>query len=729
LPKLLSTRLSPALPSGELVFRAALVERLVAASPRVILVSAPAGAGKTICLAQWAAADSRPSGWLRLDAADNDPLVLLRGIVVAARETMDLDPSLLDLLEQPPASTREAIMPALLGQIVASRPFTFVFDDVHLLSNPACLAFLAAAVESLPAEATIALGTRSTPALPLARWRAAGHLVEVGMSDLALDPMEAGEVLRGRGIELDESDLGRLMQLTEGWATGISLASLIARGRPPEAWLPHVQGDHRQIAAYLVEEVLQSQSESIQRFLLRTSILDPLCAAACRAVTGRTDAQAVLERLHGDNLFLTPLDEHGQWFRYHRLFADLLQQQLAARCADELPAVHAAAARWCEETGDVPAAVWHRLAAGEAQAAADLVSEGWFGLVSVGRFEMVRRMLDWFTREQVLAHGPLTVACGGFYMADGDPSMAAFWAQAAARACIKESDGDRWDWLRGAQAVLRAVVAESADEMLAHAEVAALEIEPPSEQWRHHAMLWLGIAQWLCGTPGAQATLEGAVRDGRMLNPAGEVMAGGVLALMAEQEGDWTKAAALVEETMSWARALSLAEHRVNGFCLAARARLLAHLSDPDEEVARDVLVGQLMQMPPGTWMGLPASTTLTELALQRGDVAEAVHWSACSDAMLALYPEAGIMRDRAEFLRKMVERQRLTTPLTPAERRVLGLLPTQLSGTEIAARLYVAPATVKTQLQSIYAKLGVNARTPAVERAREVGLLPGQTP
>jgi len=563
------------------------------------------------------------------------------------------------------------------------------------------------------------------PALPLARWRAAGMLLEVGMGDLAFDLAEVDAVIRGRGVELDASDLARLMQQTEGWATGVSLAALIARGRRPDAWLPHVHGDHRQIAAYLIDEVLQSQSGSVQRFLLRTSILDPLCATACRAVTGRTDAQAVLERLHRDNLFVTPLDEHGHWYRYHRLFADLLQQQLAARYPDDLPFLHAAAAQWCQENGDLPAAVWHLLAAGETHAAADLVSEGWVGLISVGRFEMVRRMLDWFTREQVLAHGPLTVACGGVHMADGDPSAAAFWAQAAARVDIEERDEDRWDWLRGAQAVLRAVVAGSAEEMLARAQVAAFEIEPPSEQWRHHAMLWLGIAQWLCAEADATATLESVVRDGRMLNPAGEVMACGILALMAEQEGDWPKAGALVEETMSWANALGLAEHRVNGFCLAARAQLMAHLGDPDEEIARDVLARLLMQMPPGTWLGLPAATTLTELALKRGDIVDAAHWSACSDAMLMLYPEAGIMRDRAALLRKMVERQRLTRPLTPAERRVLGLLPTQLSGTEIAARLYVSPATVKTQLQSIYAKLGVNARTPAVERAREVGLLP----
>ena len=149
-------------------------------------------------------------------------------------------------------------------------------------------------VENLPARATIAMAARSSPALLLARRRAAGLLVEVGMSDLAYDRAEASELLGTRGIELDEHDLAVLIQRTEGWATGIPLASLIARGRPPDAWLPRAHGDQRQIAAYLLDEVSRSQPTGIQDSLLRTSILEFLCAAACRAVTGRPDAQAVL---------------------------------------------------------------------------------------------------------------------------------------------------------------------------------------------------------------------------------------------------------------------------------------------------------------------------------------------------------------------------------------------------------------------------------------------------
>jgi LuxR family transcriptional regulator, maltose regulon positive regulatory protein len=634
----------------------------------------------------------------------------------------------LDLLEQPLAPIREAVLPAFLARIAAARPFTFVVDDVHMVGNAACLELLTAVVENLPAEATIALGTRASPALPLARWSAAGWLGEVGMDDLAFDRAEAGALLSSRGIVLDEAHLAQLMRQTEGWATGISLASLIAHGHLPEAWLPRVHGDQRQISAYLVDEVLRSQPDDIQHFLLCTSILDPLCAAACRAVTGRSDAQAVLETLERENLFVTPLDDHGQWFRYHRLFADLLKQRLTTLGDDDLLALHTAAARWCEESGDVPAAVRHRLAAGDAHSAADLVSEGWVGFISHGQYETVRRMLSWFTEEQVLAHGPLTVVCGWVHMADGDSSVAAFWARAAARASIGESGGDRWGWMRGAQAVLRAVVAEDVREMLAQAEAAtaALVIETPSQQWHHHALLWLGIAQWLCGEDEAVATLEGVARDGRLLNPTGEVMARGILALVAADEGDWEKASELVDETLSRATALGLAEHRVNGFGLEARARLLAHLGDPEEADARGLVARLLTQMPQGTWIGISAAATLTDLALRRSDIAEAARWSASSDAMLARYPEAGIMRDRAVRLREMVARQRLATSLTPAEVRVLYLLPTQLSSVEIAARLCVKPATVKTQLRSIYAKLGVNARTPAVERARELGLLPG---
>ena len=725
MPQLLSTRLGPALPSGELVFRAALVERLLVASPKVLLVSAPAGAGKTTSLAQWAAAAARPSVWLRLDAGDNDPVVLVRHLVIAFGEVIEIHASVLGLPEKSFPPLRETDLVAFLESLAAAGPFTFVIDDVHLVSNPTCLEVLNALVDNLPAEATVALGTRAAPALPIARWRVAGWLAEVGMNDLAFDRAEAGALLAGRGIDLEEADLTRLMLVTEGWATGIALASLVARGRPPAVWLPRLHGDQRQIASYLIDEVLRSQPDDVQEFLLRSSILEPLCAASCRVVTGRQDAQAVLNRLARENLFIMPLDGRDEWFHCHRLFADLLQQQLAAQAADEVPVLHSKAAHWCRASGDVPAAVKHLLAAGDIDAAADLVAEGWVGFISQGRYETVLRMIGWFTQEQVLAHGPLTVTCGWVHMADSDPSVAAFWAEAAVRVPMEEAGEGRWGWMRGAQAVLRAVVAESVREMREQAEAAARIIDTPSEQWRQHALLWLGIAQWLCGEAAAASTLEGVARDGRLLNPAGEVMASGILALMAEDEGYWETAATLVDATMSLATALGLAEHRVNGFGLEARARLLAHRGDAEEADACAIVARLVERMPPGTWMGLPGAATLTDLALLRGDIVEAARWSARADAMLARYPEAGIMRDRILRLRKVVARQRLATPLSKAELRVLGLLSTQLSTAEIASRLFVSPATIKTQMQSIYAKLGVNARTPAVECARELGLLP----
>ena len=724
MPQPLSTRLSPDLPSGELVIRVAVIEKIVAASSRVVLVSAPAGSGKTTSLAQWAAADPRPHVWLRLDAGDNDLVELARDLVSAGQEVIQVDAAVLALLEEQLPLVGEVVLPAFLRCTVASRPFVFVIDDLHLVRNPACLDMLTLVIESLPPGATMALGTRVAPNLPLARWRAAGRLTEVGMRDLAFDLAEAGELLADHEVELSKADLATLLRQTEGWATGVSLASMIARGRPAAAWLPHIHGDQREIAAYLLDEVLHAQPDDIQDFLMRTSILDPLCAAACGAVTQRSDSQAVLEYLANANLFVAPLGERHEWFRCHRFFADLLQQQLTARLPGDVPALHAAAAAWYEASGDVLSAVRHRLASGETDAAADLASEGWIGFVSQGRYETVRRMMSWFTTDQVLAHGPLTVACGWVHLADGEADVAGFWGQAAARLPMVECDSDRWGWMCAAQALLRAVVAQSVQEMLAHATAAAHVVETPSQQWHQNALLWLGIAQWLCGVDEASATLEEAARDGRHLNPAGDMMSRGILALVAEDEGDWRKAATLVGETMSRANVLGLAEHRVNGFGLQARARLLAHMGDPAECDARRAVALVLEGMPAGTWMGLPAATTLTGLALQRGDVDEAVRWSAKADAILLEYPEAGIMRDRALRLREMVMLQRLATPLSPAERRVLDYLPTQFSRLEIAAQLLVSPATVNTQLRSIYTKLGVNSRTGAVERARESGLL-----
>ena len=221
------------------------------------------------------------------------------------------------------------------------------------------------------------------------------------------------------------------MDVTEGWAAGLYLATLAGRGREdvarePRAWLSRLRGDQREIADYLNAEVLERQPADVQDFLLRTGVLEHVGTAECLALTGREDAHDVLARLADENLFVVPVDGHSGEYRYHRLFADFLRAEFARRAPEEMRRAHLTAAGWYCDHGDVDLAVHHWLEAGDVRRAADTVAAVWPSMWGRGQLETVRRWLQGFTDEQILAHPPLTLAAG--WVLDGAerrPSRAA----------------------------------------------------------------------------------------------------------------------------------------------------------------------------------------------------------------------------------------------------------------------------------------------------------------
>ncbi len=230
-----------------------------------------------------------------------------------------------------------------------------VLDDAQLVQNEEAWGHVALVLENLPEGAQIAVATRSEPPLALGRLRARGELLELRFAELAFDRDEASSLLRlhaaGEGHAESAAGpdaVGALLEATEGWATGLYLASLTARGRSPEEWLAEVRGDQRAIADYLLGEVLERQPADLQRFLLETSILDELTAPVCAAVTGRADSGAVLARLARENLFVSAIDDHDERFRYHHLFADLLRSRLERDEPGVVAELHRRAAAWYE---------------------------------------------------------------------------------------------------------------------------------------------------------------------------------------------------------------------------------------------------------------------------------------------------------------------------------------------------------------------------------------------
>jgi ATP/maltotriose-dependent transcriptional regulator MalT len=377
---ILATKLYIPPPRPGIVSRPRLIERLndgLAKGSKLTLISASAGFGKTTLVSEWIATCERPAAWLSLDEGDSDPVRFI-SYLVAALQTIKagIGESLLVALQshQPPST--EAILTTLLNEFSAvPNNFLLILDDYHSIDSQLVDQALTFLVEHLPPQMHLVIATREDPSLPLARLRARGQLTELRASNLRFTPAEAAEFLnRMMGLNLSDGDVVALESRTEGWIAGLQLAALSMQGREDIAgFIQSFTGSHRFVLDYLIEEVLQRQSERIRNFLLQISILDKFCAPLCNAVTERQDGKEMLDILERSNLFLIPLDDQRQWYRYHRLFADVLQAHLTDAQPDRVPALHSRASEWYEKNGLPHDAIRHALAAKEFARAADLI--------------------------------------------------------------------------------------------------------------------------------------------------------------------------------------------------------------------------------------------------------------------------------------------------------------------------------------------------------------------
>ena len=714
------------LPPANTVFRKALVDRLLASKARLVLAAAPAGAGKSTSLAQWLRADPRPSAWLRLDERDRDARVLLWSVATALKPLAAIDARVSAWLALPVPPAHEAILPSLAASVAQADPFILALDDAQILSSPHGLGLIALLYENLPDGARLALGSRAVLQLPLGRWRAAGDLLEIGAADLAFSPDEAAALTRSSAIDVTLEELDALLRQTDGWVTAVSLACLTSRGRPVSDWLPRVRGTQHEIAAYLVDEVLRPLPEDLQEFLLATSILDPLSAGSCAAVSGRSDSQELLIELVRRNVFLAALDDADESFHYQQLFRELLRAQLEVRHPERLAELHRRASDWYGGQKRWDEAARHSVAAGDIEKAGDLSAACWTGCATRSEMKTVEALLTLFTREQILAHPGLTLIAGWAHLMGSDDSSGAFWRQRAADLPLQEVAPQAPPWWHAGQTIVRASLGgDSVQVLRAAAERAANLDDLPSRHLHQLAVLCLGVSQWLCGDDVAAAdTLEALAQDGSVFDP-GRVEALGVLALIAQNEGRWEAAASVLDRAISEAAAMGLATNPQNGLAITAQARRLARAHDPGARDAAAFLARLSAGLPPLSWMNLLAQVTMGEVSLDLGDVAEAARYLDVAEDVLAGHPDVGVLADRVSHLGDAVARSRDIPALSAAEERVADLLPTHLTSAQMAARLDVATPTVKSQLASIYRKLGVGTRGEAVDRAVELGLLP----
>jgi LuxR family transcriptional regulator, maltose regulon positive regulatory protein len=428
---LLETKFYVPRPRRGLVPRPRLSERLDrGAASRLMLVSAPAGFGKTTLLTEWLAAgpaapaEERLVAWLSLDRGDNDPASFWAYVIAALRRVASgVGESALALLHASQRPPVETVLTALLNDLAAfSGDIVLVLDDYHVIDARDVQDGMAFLLDHLPSQLHVVIAGRADPALPLARLRARGELVEVRAAELRFTPDEAAAYLNGMmGLQLTTRDVAALEGRTEGWIVALQLAALSMQGRDDVAgFIAGFAGDDRYVVDYLVEEVLQRQSDRVQAFLLRTSILGRLSGPLCDAVTGQGGGRAMLEALDRGNLFLVPLDDRRRWYRYHHLFADVLQALLLDEKPDQVPDLHRRASAWYQQDGEPSEAIGHALAAGDFGRAADLVELAIPAMRRTRQEATVRAWLEMIPDELVRVRPVLSVGFAGALLTGGE---------------------------------------------------------------------------------------------------------------------------------------------------------------------------------------------------------------------------------------------------------------------------------------------------------------------
>jgi LuxR family maltose regulon positive regulatory protein len=719
--------------------RSPLIERLAGGDPGpIVSVVAPAGYGKTTLLSQWADRSSQSFAWVSADEADNDPKVFLSYVAEALDAVEPIGERVFDALASPSSSVPGSVIPRICAAFWSmTSPVVLVLDDVHVLHDRECQAAVSLLAEHVPEDSRIVLAGRTRPPLRIGRLRAEGQIMEIGASDLSLTLEEASSLLRDAGIALGEDDVAELYQRSEGWPVGLYLAALYLRegGPLPRAAVSFTGGD-RFINDYMESEFLSRISQQQQEFLTRTAVLDRLCGPLCESVLDQPGSRATLVDLAQSNLLLVQLDREGEWYRYHHLFRDMLLGQLHRLEPELMPVLYRRAAEWFESNGAPGEALDYRMKAGDTDAAAQLVGALAFATYQRGRAATVERWFGWLNDHGDMEKYPaIAVLAAALSAVTGKAAEADRWATIAERgadiARLPDGSSSIEPWL----ALIRALLCRGGvEQMRADAEFAAAAMAPGSF-WRSSSIVLLGIAHLMAGDPdGADVFFEDTVA---------EVQAGGAAAdtclalaersLLAAARGAWDLGERHVSEARSVAREARVEDYPTLVIMYAAAARMALHLGDRPRARAE---LTRAQRLRPALTHATPHLATQTRLELAKCHLALADFAAARTllrevEDILRRRPGLGVFAVQAEDLRVELSQARGSfTPgasaLTAAELRLLPMLATHMSFPEIATEMFLSKNTIKSEVTSLYRKLGASSRNQAVTRARALGLLEG---
>jgi LuxR family maltose regulon positive regulatory protein len=687
----------------EWVVRASLVSRLIQAADRkVVLVDAPAGYGKTTLVSQWSASEreNRSFAWVSLDNRDNDPLRFWAYVVEAlSRVQGHPGAALARELWHRPLDFRERLLPELVqGLDRLSRNVVLVLDDYHLIEERECHELVTMFIESLPSTTQLVIATRKDPPLPLARLRAAGELVEIRESSLRFDVGEGAAMVRNTlDGDLGADDLATLVERTEGWPAGLYLATLSLRSRTDRAaFIRHFAGDHRHVADYLFTEVLEPLPERMRRFLLQTSVLDRFTTSLCDAVRDAEDSGEILFELERSNLFLVPLDDRRESYRFHNLFLEMLRSLLRTWPTNCVRELHRRACDWHMQHGSLSEAIQHAIQADDASTIRELIAANWYEYVRAGRIATVAGWLRAVGEQRLRSEPLLAVTLAWVGALSGHPNEVRKWLPVAERGRHHGPLPDGHSSLESSIAMLEGVFGFGGlDHALERARRAESQESVPASPWYAAAKFALGCQLYLHGDRArALDYLNEAVRVSRPAVPFILMSALGFVSMVIGDEGSIDKAEARAREALDISRRYDLAEVAqasvpkiALGRVLAKKGDLTAAARELEEALA---IRRKAPQMSP--WPDLQLILALAPVRFALGDAQGTQRLLDDARTILDAYPDAAGFPSEVERLERSLgsSPQRpavMGDPLTDREIVVLRLLATSLSQREIGDR------------------------------------------
>ena len=731
LPTVASRTLLSGPHDAEPVQRADLVRRLLAAGEtQLVTITAPPGYGKTALLKQWDDADDRRFVWVTVDQSHNSVSLLMAHISTALSRGRRVRRT---SAAKTGTAADESVVTTLSAAVASMpEPFVLVLDDAHALVDPACFEALNHLVSCVPDGSQIVLSAREQLPIPEGRLRLAGKLLTLDVDDLALDAGESERLLRDAGVVLPAAEVADVVVRAEGWPAALRLTADALHGRRR---LGAVSGaGERRVGDYIRDEHLSDQSDERLRFLTHTSVLDRLTPALCDAVMQTTGTDRTLRAVAAENPFLLPLDDRRGGYRYHRMYRELLRDELDLREPGLANVLNLRASAQCRLNGDSEDAVDYAHRAGDLTFASSVVARDALSHFGAGRADLVDTWLEPFDDECLLRRHPAIGVQGAWMHAQcGRAEIAARWAST-----VRAEWGETAAVEPSLQIVRAALCEQGVDQMLWDAERALEELSPFSE-WRPAALVMAGVATLLSGDRDEADAILAAAADCAAVVGALDlhVVALAERALVAIDRHEHRPARALVREATEVLSHGELDAYPTTTLLLAIRARTALRDGIPGEALAdlerATELRPRLTHALP--WLAVQARLQLALAHLGLADATEARKLLLEVDDILHRRPHLSPLRAAAADLSAQVSALAGTaaggwvSTLTPAELRLLPLLATHLSFREIGERLFISRNTVKTEAISIYRKLGVTSRTDALARATDLGLIDATLP